>query len=383
MPLGSLFALFFQAVPLPTQSFCTDRASVLLQGREKVLDRPAIIRTASGPVLFWEQSPGRNPSGEAKPPFQLATIRLDSAFRPVGEPRSFVPQWDNEWGPAGVGTPTGNWLASYSAHRDRRTGDRDIELTRLDSRAAKVLGRQRLTQDPADTPFPLNDASPTIAFDPRIPAVFVAWSSGAYHSERPAERAYDDKNIRMVVLDTSGRVTRRIELTDSTELGHELTPALAVRPGSEAPYVVAWLSDSASGQRYDLYLAAYDSGWGRQAYRRATRSVAGVAAPSLSLIRGHLLLAWHDEASGDIRIAEVASDLTLRELGSLRIALSRLPGAPMSQGRLLSAPVLFEAGAGVGVAFVVSRGGSRPGRFAQELWSARLRLTPEQCGKAP
>jgi hypothetical protein len=272
---------------------------------------------------------------------------------------------------------------SYTADRDRRTGDRDIELARLDSQASVVLARLPLTRDPPDSPFPLNEASPTIAFDPRVPALFVAWSSGAYHAGRPPQLAYDDKDIRMAVLDTSGQVVRRIELTDSTEQGHELTPTLAVRPLPKTPYVLAWLSDSASRNRYDLYLAAYATGWRRQTLRRVTRSAAGVVSPSLALIHGHLLLAWHDVESGDIRIGAVASDLTVRELGSLAAALTRLPGAPIAQGRLLSAPALFESGVGVGVAFVATGGESHPGAYLQELWIARLLLKPDRCRKHP
>lgn len=307
-------------------------------------DAVAAIALPSGLVVFWEQAGGIDRKAQPQPPVRIWRAEVRETG-PSGA-QVIVAYEGNQWWPSPLAGRT-PLLAVYSADRSRRTGDRDVLLYRPDTawRTARPLAP--VTRDPRGTRYPLNDATPALArtADGRV---LVAWSTGAYRAGEP----YRDKDIRLGIVGDDGAVAPVRVATDSTERGHEYSPALL--DAGAGRLLLAYASDSATGARFDLYLRTVDAHLGASPPTRLTWSPGGATRPSLVRIGDTVWLGWLDLKTGDVRLARLEGGRLLEERG-LRDLLQASPFAQAGAPRaVLAGASLFNDGDRLGVAFVAT-----------------------------
>jgi hypothetical protein len=340
--LGLFVAAMVQAAPAFPQSI--ERLVRLAPG-PGARDNPDALATPDGVAVVWEEvRDGRS---------LLLLGGTDATRSTASAPRALVGGWGNQWGPSIATRGDTTWLACYVADRSLPTGDRDVMVVRYRGSFAAPLDTIRITRDPAGAALPVNDASPTLVLSEGKPAL-LAWSAGAFHADRPAARAYEDKNI--LAAEVRGLApSRRRALTTGKERGREMSPALA-RWGPPGPerYLLAYLSQVGDGP-YALKLALFDGGWRRRSTRVIARSTRGIAHPSLLLLSGVPYLSWVDNTTTDVTIARLDRSLRVSARISLRNALRSTGFAaygPALAG--LSGARLFDDAGRLGVTFVAT-----------------------------
>jgi hypothetical protein len=325
-------------------------------------DHAAAIPVPGGVVVLWEQAAGIDRATQARPPVRIWRAQVGGFGSRA--PRVLVSQEDNQWWPAPLPGPS-PLLAVYSAHKSRKTGDRDVLLYRptADWRAVRLI--RPLTRDPGSSPFPLNDATPALART-TSGRIVAAWSSGAYR----AGESYRDKDIRLATLTPDGSLVQTRPGSDSTELGHEYAPALV--EAADGRLLLVYASDSA-GARYDLYVRQVDSSLHAGPPSRLTWSAAGATQPSLIRVGSAVWLAWQDLGTNDVRMAQL-EDGRLRESHSLRALLRSTTfeqaGVPLAG---LAGASLFADSGRLGLAFVATLSvDPAGGRIQQDVFVAWL-----------
>jgi hypothetical protein len=275
-----------------------------------VRDNPAALSTKTGIAVVWEEM------RDGRYLLMRGGTEPDGTLLPAAV---LVDRWFHQWGPALASRGDTTWLALYQADRSGRTGDRDVMVLRYQGGFDAPIDTIRVTRDPAGSSLPRNDASPSLVLTGNRPPL-VAWSTGAFHEERPAERAYDDKDILAAeVRDAATARYRR--LTTGRERGREMSPALARwhSPTGER-YLLAYLSQAGDGP-YTLKLAVFDGRWHLRSTRLIARSAGGIARPSLLLLSGVPYISWVDNTTTDVTIVRLTRWLAVQERMSLRDAL--------------------------------------------------------------
>lgn len=306
--LGFFIAIVLQGAPEPPGPI---ERLVRIAGGPGVRDNPAALATSAGVSVVWEEvREGR---------YLLVRGGIDAAARGPLEPRVLVDAWTHQWGPSIAARGDTTWLACYVADRSRRTGDRDVIVLRYRGAFDAPIDTISVTRDPERSALPLNDASPSLVLTGNRRAL-LAWSTGAFHEDRPVTRAYDDKDIMAAEL--RGTAPFRVRrLTTGWERGREMSPAL-VRwhsPSGER-YLLAYLSQVGDGP-YALKLAVFDGHWRLRSTRIIARSKGGIAHPSLLLLSGLPYLSWVDNATTDVTVARLTRWLRIGTRTSLREAL--------------------------------------------------------------
>ncbi len=330
---------------------------VRIAGGSAVRDNPTALATPAGTIVVWEEVRGSR--------YLLVQGGLEGPGDSIRTPAVLVDRWGHQWGPSLAARGDTTWLACYVADVSLRTGDRDVVVLRYRDRLGTPLDTLRVTRDPPGAPFPVNDASPSLYLAEKGGAL-VAWSSGAFHEERPFARAYDDKDILEAEL-RDGKTIDPHQLTTARERGREMSPALA-------GHVLAYLSQ-VSGAPYALKLAEFDARWRLRSSRIVARSSGGIAHPSLLRLKGVTYLAWTDNTSTDVTIARLDRNLRVVARQSLRAAL--VPSSFSSYGPALaglSGVQLFDDGGKIGLAFVATMEYEPAvGKVRQEIFLARFR----------
>ncbi len=276
-----------------------------------VRDNPAALVTPSGVAVVWEEvRDGR---------YLLMLGGADPSGRAVLPASVLVGGWGHQWGPSVASRGDTTWLACYVADISLRTGDRDVMVLRYRGKFDAPIDTIRVTRDPAGTGLPRNDASPSLVLTDQRQAL-LAWSQGAYHEDRPAARAYDDKDILAAELRGTAKFWLR-KLTTGMERGREMSPALARwhSPSGER-YLLAYLSQMGDGP-YALKLAVFDGNWRLRSTRVIAKSTGGMGHPSLLVLSGVPYLSWVDNTTTDVTIARLSRWLGSSARVSLRAAL--------------------------------------------------------------
>lgn len=276
-----------------------------------VRDNPAALATLAGVSIVWE---------EVRDDRYLLMLGGTDASGEMALPaRVLIGGWGHQWGPSVAARGDTTWLACYQADRSRRTGDRDVVVLRYRGNFGAPIDTIRITNDPAGSAFPWNDASPSLVLTDRRRAV-LAWSTGAFHEERPFARAYDDKDI--VAAEVHGSAPFRFrKLTTGLERGREMSPALARwNSPSGVRYLLAYLSQVGDGP-YALKLAVFDGRWRLRSTRTVAKSTGGLARPSLLVLAGVPYLSWVDNTTTDVTVARLTRWLRIGPRMSLRAAL--------------------------------------------------------------
>jgi hypothetical protein len=336
-----LAVLVMQSAPAPPLSI--DRLVRVTPGAG-VRDNPTAVTAPTGTAVIWEEV------REGK--YRLMWSRIDSQGQ-AGGASVLLDTWGHQWGPAVAARGDTTWLASYMADVTQRTGDRDVMLLRFRGLFAEPIDTIRITRDLPGETLPRNDASPAILL-PRRGRPVVAWSRGAYHENRPAARAYDDKDILTAeVGERSPHRTRRV--TSNRNRGEEMSPALAEwRSPSGDRYLVAYVSRE-SGGRHELFLAQYDRAWRLRSRRVIARSAEGIVKPSLVVLDGVPWLSWVDNATIDVSVARLSRALRVEARASMRQLLQSTEFSsygPALAG--LSGAQLFEDAGRLAVTFVAT-----------------------------
>jgi hypothetical protein len=358
--LSLLAALALQSSPaLPER---IDRL-VRVAGGPGVRDNPSAAVTPAGTAVVWEELRDGH--------YRLMLGRIDSLQRP-GEPRVLVDKWGHQWGPSVAARGDTTWLACYVADVTLKTGDRDVMLLRYRGLFGDPLDTVRITRDLPGEEHPGNDASPSLLLSRRGRPV-VVWSRGAFREDRPAARAYDDKDILTAeIRDSIVRRNRRI--TSRKNHGEEMSPAIAEwRSPIGQRYLLAYLSKE-TGDGYALMLAQYDRAWRLRSRRVIARSKEGVVRPSLLVLGGVPYVSWVDNATTDVTIARVGRSFEVDARVSLRQMLGGTEfssyGPPLAG---LSGAQLVDDGGNLALTFVATME-YRPaeGVVRQEIFLARL-----------
>lgn len=310
-----------------------------------VRDNPAALAAPAGVAVIWEEvRDGR---------YLLMLGGTDPSGRAVLPPSVLIGGWGHQWGPSVAARGDTTWLACYFADISLRTGNRDVVVLRYRGRFGAPIDTIRITKDPASSALPWNDASPSLVLTDRRRAL-LAWSTGAFHEDRPAARAYDDKDI--LASEVRGTAPfRSRKLTTGLERGREMSPALARwnSPSGER-YLLAYLSEIGDPP-YALKLAVFDGNWRLRSTRVIARSTGGLAHPSLLVLSGVPYLSWVDNTTTDVTIARLSRWLGISARVSLREALRATEFSsygPELAG--LSGARLFEDAGHLALAFVAT-----------------------------
>jgi hypothetical protein len=317
---------------------------------------------AAGPrglVVFWDESPGIDRSGNTRPPVRIWRARVDGES--AGRPERLTTSDGNQWWPTVLTDDRGGWLAYYAADSRHRTGDRDIVLQALDANLGKTGKPLRVSVDPAVAPLPLNDATPALLRTNEGDIVLV-WSRGEYDARA---KKYADKNLILRVRHAGGSLGPESTLTGKDEIGREMAPALGTLPGGRI--VLAYVSDSAHEGRPVIYARALDSRHQAGPPRRLTDPARGVTRPSFARTGSTLWLSWYDLQANDIRIARVLTDSTLSTEISLRDLLVQDGFGKYGVAKAaLSGASLFVDQNKLGIAFIATMAFDRAARRAQQ-----------------